>query len=353
MHFTDYEAAFPSARTAVGDATIRSRAEDFIVHEVLPMSFTGHGEHWWLWVEKAGQNTEWVAGQLARIVGVPRRAVSTAGLKDRNAVTRQWFSVQLPSVREAALVQSQLPEGVRLLESHWHHKKLRTGQHSGNRFALTLREYTGSAEALEAAFADVCARGVPNYFGPQRFGHGLQNLHRVERWFKGELAVRKRAQRGLLISSARSWLFNGVLAERVRKNLWDCALDGDVLQLDGTRSWFVENPDAEIHARIKAQDLHPTGPLYGTSDPACSGAVKEMEEAVCAAQPHWLEGLRAQRAQTARRALRAPVRDAALSWHDAHTPLLQFTLPPGAYATAVLHELVRLSDASLAAAEGT
>ncbi len=214
-------------------ARLRSSAADFRVEEILGYDADGHGEHAWLWVEKTGANTDWVARELARFADVPPVAVGFAGMKDRHAVTTQTFSVQLAGKPDPDWSTLAL-DGVRVLASTRHTRKLKRGSLRGNRFALVLRDARGDRSATEQRLAQIAARGVPNYFGDQRFGRRGDNVAQARAMFGGRRVERNR--RSMLLSAARSQIFNELLAARVEQGNWDAALDGEIWALAGSRS---------------------------------------------------------------------------------------------------------------------
>lgn len=323
---------------------LRAVPEDFEVREELNFPLDGAGEHVWLWVRKRGANTEWVARRLAERAGVPPGAVSYAGLKDRHAVTEQWFSVHLPGRAEPDWM-IEIDPSLMVLKAVRHSRKLRRGASSGNAFRLVIRELDGDPAELAARLRLVAAVGVPNYFGEQRFGRDAGNLERAEAMLGGREKIRDRHRRGLYLSAARSALFNAVLARRVAEESWDQALPGEVLMLAGSHSIFTTaEVDAVLRQRVAAFDLHPTGPLWGAGELHSGGAVRELEEAVAATLPVFRDGLAAAGLGQERRALRLPVRDTALAFPEARTAVLDFRLSAGAYATTVLRELVRAAD---------
>ncbi|HNJ08446.1 MAG TPA: tRNA pseudouridine(13) synthase TruD, partial [Plasticicumulans sp.] len=242
---------------------IRCAPEDFIVIEELGWQPDGSGEHVFLYVRKSGQNTDWVARRLAEVCEVRADAVSYAGLKDRHAVTEQWFSVQMPG-REAPMpcgfTGSRGIDGVEVLAVTRNSRKLRRGALAGNRFRIVVRELDGPPAAVLDRLPAIAARGVPNWFGEQRFGRDGGNLERARRLLAGTLRERDRHKRGLYLSAARSHLFNRYLAARIIDGSWDQALPGEVLMLDGSHSVFAcPQPDATILERLARHDLHPSG----------------------------------------------------------------------------------------------
>ncbi len=326
-----------SAPEAIG--TIRTIVEDFKVEEIPRVLPEGEGSHLWLWVEKRSANTEWVARELAKLAGCALRDVGYAGLKDRHAITRQWFSVPFS---EAAPLDLEAAENAdyRILKQQRHAKKLKRGTLNGNHFELKIRDLKADATALQKRLEYIRAHGVPNYFGPQRFGHGGRN---VQAGFEllSKRARLPRNKRSIFLSAIRSYLFNQVLAERVRLNTWDKVIDGDLVMLNGTQSVFAcAQPDAEIEDRCRRHDIHPSGPMPGDGGTQPEGTALELEQRVLSGWPELTALLRSQRLQASRRSLR--LFPSALEWKlSADDLLISFTLPPGAYATTVLRELLR------------
>jgi tRNA pseudouridine13 synthase len=321
---------------------IRTSPEDFQVREELDFPLDGVGEHVWLWVRKRGANTDWVAKQLAARAQVPPGAVSYAGLKDRHAVTEQWFSVHLPGRRDPDWNADPQPDFM-VLSAVRHSRKLRRGALSGNVFHITIRDLEGDPVELTNRWRRISVVGVPNYFGEQRFGREESNLERAEAMFTGQAKVRDRHRRGLYLSAARSALFNAVLAKRVIAETWNQALPGEVLMLAGSHSIFVANEvDETLRQRMADFDLHPTGPLWGAGELPSGGAIRELEEEVAATLPLFRDGLAAAGLKQERRTLRLIPRDAVLEFPSPGIAVFAFCLPAGAYATTVLRELIEV-----------
>jgi tRNA pseudouridine13 synthase len=315
--------------------------EDFVVEEDLGYQASGDGEHVFLRVRKRGRNTHEVARALARHAGVPQAAVGYAGLKDRNAVTTQHFTVQLPG-RAAPDWSSLEDDSLEVLDMQRHRRKIRRGGLRGNRFQIRLRELEGERAAVERRLTAIRLGGVPNYFGSQRFGRDGQNLGRVTELFAGRLRRPGREQRGLLLSAARAQLFNCVLAARVAEASWERALAGDVMLLAGSQRQFMfDAQDQSIATRLARLDIHPSGPLCGRASRALApqAAAAAVEERALAEWSEWRDGLVGFGLDSDRRALRLAVDDLRWTWQE-DTLELGFTLTAGAYATAVLREIV-------------
>lgn len=322
-----------------GRGLIRARPEDFEVEEVLGHRPTGEGEHLWLWVEKREQNTVDVAGALARAAGVHPRDVSFAGLKDRNAVTRQYFSIQLAGRPDPDLAAFDLP-GVRILSAQRSARKIQRGRLQGNRFVLVVRELDGEREALVDRLEQIQHHGAPNGFGEQRFGGN--NIARARALFAGQMRRKPgKHKRGFYLSAARSLLFNQVLEVRLEDGSWNRILDGDVAMLDGSHAFFLPEPgDAELAARCRRLDIHPTGPMAGQGESPVGGAVAALEARILEAEPELVRGLEQFRLQHERRALRMRVADLEWDFPEPNSLRLAFTLGSGSYATSVLRELI-------------
>jgi tRNA pseudouridine13 synthase len=324
---------------------LRSTPEDFRVTELPLLEPSGDGEHAWLWVRKRNENTDYVAGQLASHAGVHPRQVSYAGLKDRHAVTEQWFSVHLPGRAEPDW-QTLNSDTITILRSARHSRKLQRGALRGNSFRITVRNVHGEKGLLEARLAQVRAQGVPNYFGAQRFGIEGGNLLRAEQLFGNPRMRLSRNRRSMALSAARSLLFNQLLSRRVQDGNWNGIMPGDAMQLAGSHSFFIaESIDEALLGRVAAQDIHPTGPLHGRGDPVVQGECRELEAAVLAGDELFRLGLEAAGLRQERRALRLPVPDLGWQWPQPDTLVLEFSLPSGSYATSVLREL--LDDQSI------
>jgi len=306
-------------------ATIRTTAADFDVTEELGFELSGDGEHDYLYAEKTGTNTEWLSRQLAGFAGVPAKDVGYSGLKDRHAVTRQWFSVPRWNQPDWAAFDV---EGVLILEVQRHAKKLRRGAHTANWFRIVLRGELPQNNELEQRLALIRELGVPNYFGPQRFGRNGANIGLADAWSSGKRLPRHK--RSIAISSARSFLFNEQLHTRVGDGTWNRIQCGDVANLDGSGSIFdVEEVDDTLISRCTEMDIHPAGILWGdgtASEDAPSG------------HEDWLRALSKARVKPAHRSLRLKVMD--LEWQiDDEALTLRFGLSRGSFATSVLREI--------------
>ncbi len=322
-------------------AVVRASPEDFRVDEWRDGEADGEGEHLLLHIRKRNRNTDEVARALARCAGVRARDVSYCGLKDRVAVTTQWFSVWLPGKADPDW-SPILNDDLELLSQARTRRKLQRGGLRGNQFTLILRDVQGDHTALETRLVAVVANGVPNYFGEQRFGRDAGNLSAALEMFAGR-RVKDRHRRGLYLSAARSFLFNEVLAARVQASNWNKALPGEVLLLAGSRSFFVaEVIDDVIVERLLRSDVLPSGPLWGRGALASVGEALSVEESVLENYSDYREGLEKAGLKQERRALRLPVDDLQWQWLDDGKHLqLNFSLPAGCYATSVLGELVR------------
>ena len=334
------------------EAGFKQRAEDFRVDERLDIDFTGEGEHCWLQIEKRQCNTQEVAQWLARFAGVKRSAVGYAGLKDRQSVSRQWFSVHLPGQADPDW-RALESERVRVLQSLRHARKLQRGALSGNHFRILLRQADARARdrwqaALEQRLALLAGEGAPNYFGEQRFGRQRGNLLALPDFFSGPVASKRRRlshhQRGLLLSAARAWLFNQLLHQRVRAGNWNRRLPGDAFMLDGRSACFADDGSDDIDTRLAAGAIHPSGCLWGQGEPLARGEARALQQQVIDAFPLLRDGLLAARVTMMQRPLRLIPRDIGIETGEQGW-WLRFRLPPGAYATSIVRELLNPNGA--------
>lgn len=330
----------------LGSGVLRSTPEDFEVDEILGFAASGEGPHALLRVRKRGANTEWVARELARAVGVKPFEVGFAGLKDRNAVTTQHFTV--PRGKKSAEEFAGLKgEGYEVLSSAAHQRKLPRGALEGNRFGIAVRGLVCDAAQLHERIRLIATGGCPNYFGEQRFGREAGNLEQVMRAAqklaeggRNDRRHRGRDDAGFMLSAARSVIFNATLAERVTQGSWNRLSAGDVANLDGRGSVFAVDPaDAEIENRCAALDVHPTAPLPGVGESLARGPVLALEETVAAQFPEALAVIHAEGMKTERRALRIRVRDLEHEY-SGDTLRLRFSLSAGSFATTVLREII-------------
>jgi len=345
--FVDAQSHILSLAYAYGvpttSAQLRASADDFCVQEILSFEPSGHGEHAYLYVQKRQLTTEELSKKIAKLANVHLKHIGYAGLKDRNAVTFQWFSVDLSGKNEPDWGQLE-SDRIAVRKITRHERKLRHGSIKQNLFVLTLRNLQGNTAELKDRLFQAQSRGVPNYFGEQRFGIAENNLHAAYEMLTTSRKVKNRHLRGLYYSAARAYLFNQVLSYRVKLNRWDQAISGDAMILDGSRSYFVaENIDDAIAQRLHSGDIHPSGPLWGKGELATRGEARAVELQALHDCREWRLGLEAHELQPQRRPLRLLVSDLQWEFSGQNVLHLSFALPSGAYATSVVRELVEQS----------
>ena len=304
MSGVDFCLDFPRAwNGTLATGVLKQQAEDFYVEELLSPELSESGEHVWLWLEKIGQNTEFVAEKLAAFANVKVMDIGFSGLKDRWAQTRQWFSVYLGNKPEPDWSTMAL-EGVTLLKHGRQQKKLRRGEHLANKFSIRIRNFQAS-EDTERLLQQIKQQGFPNYFGPQRFGLNGANLSRGIRYFNGQIKASK-SQRGFYLSAARSYLFNLNLAAVIEGQTWLNDQQG--------------------------------GPLYGDEQEGVT-RLNDQEREILTMHPVFAAAFHKNRLKLERRPyLIVPQ---GLTWHlNKHELLLTFILPSGCFATALLAELL-------------
>ncbi|MDH5216974.1 MAG: tRNA pseudouridine(13) synthase TruD [Gammaproteobacteria bacterium] len=325
--------------------TIKQQPEDFQVMEQLGYELEGAGDHQWLLLEKANTNTEMLARDLAKFARVRLVDVGYAGLKDRNAVTQQWFSIDLSGKEppDWSVFEQQYPL-IRVIEVVRHRRKLKRGGLCSNRFVIRVLHAEMSMEhekaCIEERVNQIQKCGVPNYFGPQRFGRGGENVIKGLHALSAKKRSLDRHKRSIYLSALRSFLFNQVLARRVSENTWSQYLSGDVLMLDGASSIFVPQPDEpDLQKRLDAFDVHVTGPLWGEGVLRTQDEVEQVEKAIAADYAEVAELLQSVRnLNQERRSLRLRVKD-LVAHYEENATTLRFELEKGAYATSVLREI--------------
>lgn len=323
-----------------GTGQLKASPEDFLVVEDLGFEPDGEGEHILVRILKNGCNTRFVADALAKFLKIHAREVSFAGQKDKHAVTEQWLCARVPGNTMPDLSQFQL-EGCQVLEYARHKRKLRLGALKGNQFTLVLREVSGRDD-VEARLQAIAERGVPNYFGAQRFGIGGSNLLGALRWAESGAPVRDRNKRSFWLSAARSALFNQIVSERLKKPDFNQVVDGDALQLAGRGSWFVatDEEQAVLQARVDARELMITAALPGSGDWGTQRTALEFEQTVLAEETALQSLLQREKVEAARRAMLLYPQQLSWNWWDDVTVELRFWLPAGSFATSVVRELI-------------
>lgn len=296
---------------------------DFKVTEMplVQPSGAAEDEHIWLYIEKNGANTAWVAKRIAELAKVKEMDVGYAGMKDRHSISRQWFSIYLPRVAEPDFSQLNDDE-VTLLEQTRHSKKLRRGDLVGNHFEIRLRDIQGDQAAIERNLEQVKMLGVPNYFGEQRFGHDGNNIEAGRAMLAGETRVKQRNKKSIYLSAIRSLLFNEVLAARIQQGLWGKTIEGDVLNEDQQTA---------------------TGPMWGRGRSLASALAQEIEQQVIDKYATLADGLEHAGLKQERRDLVSKPKEFSWEWQqDAGQTdlLLTFSLAAGHYATSILKELL-------------
>jgi len=358
---------------------LKTYPEDFRVDEITNTVFTEEGEHLWCWVEKRGQNTDWVAGMLAKWANTAKHNVGFAGQKDRQAITKQWFSIQLPGKSNPNPEMLDI-EGVAILDMHRHNKKLQRGGLTANRFSLVLRDIcsldtemskANLIECLDAKLQLLKTKGVPNYFGEQRFGRDGNNLKQGAKLLlsgeKRHSRGRKRGaknrsgnqnQQGLYISALRSWMFNELLNQRIKQTTWYKVTLGDVLKDLSTNEFMLVAPEHnldELQQKVQQGQFEITGGLFGDGPLPTAYQAQKLEQTIVEKYQAWCDGLCQNRVKPDRRSL--TLMPANLTWdfeeniaENLVNPTssilnlkVQFTLPAGSFATMVLREILQVN----------
>ncbi len=326
---------------------IKASPATFVVEEIPAYEPCGEGDHIFLWIEKVDLSAEQLQMHLSRALGIDRRDIGMAGLKDRQAITRQWVSV--PRGCEAKLAEVE-GDHVRVLDSARHRNKLKTGHLRGNRFVITVEGVEAGDLERAAQIRDrLLALGVANYYGPQRFGRDEETLRLGLALLRGETNERsipfsrRKFLTRLAISAVQSWLFNQVLSERLRDELLHSVLAGDVLQVCASGGLFVCDEPMVDQARCDQREVVITGPMFGVKmkQPLHEPLLRERRvlETSGISGENWQSWSR--HAPGARRAMVIHLTELSLMQRASESIELSFALPSGAYATSVLREFAR------------
>ncbi|TFG91418.1 MAG: tRNA pseudouridine(13) synthase TruD [Syntrophobacterales bacterium] len=397
--------AYLTAKLPGIGGVIKEMAEDFVVTEIPLYLPCGEGEHAYVEIEKSGVTTLDAIRRIARSLGISERDIGYAGLKDSRGITRQTLSI--PRVETDRLLALSL-QGITILSANRHRNKLKLGHLAGNSFTIRVRSVESDAlKKATAILAVLTKRGVPNYFGSQRYG-GLGNSHligralvrrdfkgaidaimgdpamvrdehwrqAVETYHRGDLAgslehfpghcrterevlqrLIKRPEaferaldavsprlKKLYLSAYQSSLFDRVLEQRL--NSLDMVEEGDLAYLHVNGACFlVENSSAE-ETRAQAFEISPTGPMFGCKMKLPEGKPREAEEKVLQGESLTLADFNLPgglRMEGERRPLRVPIQNLSTTM-DADGLTLNFSLPRGVYATTVLREIMKSKD---------
>lgn len=323
-------------------AKLKAKPEHFIVKEDLGYSFTGSGEHLMVKVRKVGENTTFVANELARYCGVKSKDIGWAGLKDRHAVTEQWLSIHLPKTDsiDFASFEASYPT-IKILECDRHNKKLRPGDLKGNLFEITLTEVS-DLNGLEARLVQLTNSGVPNYFGSQRFGRDGNNLTEARRWGRENVRTRNQNKRSMYLSTARSWIFNTIVSNRIKMGMFDSLLLGDLVHLTSEQDNIsVEQASIpSLTEALEASGVNITAALAGDNALPTSDKALDLEQAVLDSEPELMALIRGNRMRHERRDIR--LKPQALTYKIGEGEVtLSFGLPSGCFATSIIRELVQ------------
>jgi tRNA pseudouridine13 synthase len=337
---------------------LRVTPDDFLVEEIPLYAPSGEGQHLYVCLTKRALTTKEVERSLQRLFDLPRGAVGFAGMKDKHAVTTQTFSLnvghQAPHFAEEAAkrIEDALP--VQVAWTKFHGNKLKAGHLLGNRFTITVREVAVPAgEALaraEAVRALIQAHGLPNYFGPQRFGTGGANVEKGRALLLGKRYVKDKWLRRFLISAYQSFLCNCYLAARVERQAFDILLDGDIAKKVDTGGIFeVDNLVVE-QQRYAAQEISFTAPMFGAKMRTAQREAGALEDEIRAASGVEKDRWRKARIDGTRRLGRMLVPDLTVQASgdgDEAALSICFTLPKGSFATTVLREFMKVDLSSV------
>jgi tRNA pseudouridine13 synthase len=331
-------------------ATVRLHPEDFVVQEIPAFAPSGSGEHLFMWITKKNLTTEEAVARICRALAVDARGAGYAGMKDRRAITTQMVSVPFAADRRESEALGLDVEGISVATATRHQHKLRPGHLKGNRFSIVLRDLPReSVPEVVSELEGAGKMGVPNAFGPQRFGRAGDNAERAMEWLSGEARGPgdKRARR-LLFSALQAHLFNRVLERRKREGTWTRPLFGDLLKKRDTGGIFACTDVDECAERAGRGEVCPTGPIFGAKMRWPEGEPARIEREVLADMaggPTLFDDHRAL-GEGSRRPLTLYADELVVERMKEHDDALRvhFVLPKGGYATTLLACAVALQE---------
>ena len=360
-------AAYPQlCRREAGASALLYKAspEDFIVEEMPLYEPSGTGTHTWIWIEKRGMTTHAAARALAQKLHKNPLDAGIAGLKDSQAVARQWITFE--NVKESSDdIAAFSDERLKILSVSKHANKLRMGHLRGNRFVIRLKvdpnaETVLTPEVTLARIKEVLVKlktaGIPNYFGEQRFGNSGSNAAMGKLLVQGKVAefdaamnaagqgrqARDRKMRNLIVNAFQSELFNQVLAARMPDI--GKLLPGDLASLHRNSAVFkiaTEEDVSKEQARADAHEISPSGPIFGPKMAQPEGLPGEIEARILLEAGVTLADFGRKEAEQqpgARRPLRIFFLEEPQAGLEEQDVLVRFALPSGSYATVVLNE---------------
>ena len=321
---------------------IKIEPAHFVVEEIPLYEPSGEGQHVYVRLTREGWTTRALQNELAKLFGLRDVDVGCAGRKDKHARTTQTFSLNLPKADEAKVarrIEEELP--VELAWVRRHRNKIKAGHLLGNRFRiLVLGPGTNALPQAEAVVQALRERGLPNFYGPQRFGREGDNAERGREILFTGRGPRKRWLRRLLLRAYQSALFNTWLVWRIERGWFERLLVGDVAKKLDTGGLFeVEDAQAE-QPRFERDEITYTGPIYGSRMWWASGEPGDLERAVLEQAGVTEEMLDRAHLNGSRRRARLLLDDLTVEPHPDGL-LLTFSLPKGSYATTVLREVMK------------
>ncbi|MFT7618461.1 MAG: tRNA pseudouridine13 synthase [Planctomycetota bacterium] len=337
MPFLESELPFATKDLGGVGGILKSCPEDFVVTERPLYQPEGEGNHAYIDIERSGMETRTVVSVLSEALQIAESEIGCAGRKDKYAVARQWFSIpwEEPDLSTISEVVGVIP-GLKLHHVTRHKNKLRRGHNLGNTFLIRLRDIRPDAELIGTIADRLKTEGMPNFFGPQRFGGDGLNADIGKAVLLGR-RIRNRSQRTLLLNAWQSSLFNQWLTTRLETTGMEVALVGDIARVEG-RGGLFEVVDADVEsARLKSQETSLTGPMFGAKMMPATGAAGDVEQVILAPEDLPQGILRKNRLSGSRRPARVLVQ--GLTWElDGNDLILSFFLPKGSYATVLVRE---------------
>ena len=323
---------------------LKETVSDFVVEEIPLYLPSGKGQHIYLLLKREGKSTKEVVEDLISLFDIKETDLGVAGLKDKHAITTQWFSLSLginfTTVKAEELIKEKL-EYLTILEVSRHTNKLKTSHLIGNKFEITLRN------CIEGAYRNALSikttleeKGVPNYYGKQRFGSkGTNHIVGKEVLLKTK-KLKKHWMKKLMLSAYQSHLFNTWLANRINDNYFSSLIEGDLLQGVDQQRPFPFSNERDHELEFKEQKISYTGPMFGNKVSTPTGDALLREIKLLNDEEITLEDFKAAKLPGARRIAHIFIKDLEISEKESSL-VFSFSLPKGSYATSLIREFTK------------
>jgi tRNA pseudouridine13 synthase len=323
---------------------LKSSPSDFIVEEI-PLYFpSGEGQHIYLLIEREGKSTKEVVDDLRVLFQIKETDIGYAGLKDKHAITIQWFSLSLGATASEDETSKKITDNLeyaKVLKSSKHTNKLKNSHLIGNKFKIILRDC--DENCLEIALKireELLQKGIPNYYGKQRFGSKEDNHITGKKVLLKEKVIKKHWMRKLMLSAYQSHLFNLWLSDRISTNRFNKIIPGDLLQGINQQRPFPYSPDKDHDKEFLNKEISFTGPIFGSKVSKPLEEALLIEESILTSEGVNLDTFKEMKLPGSRRLAHIFLKSLEIEENE-NNLTFEFTLSKGSYATSLLREFTK------------